>query len=384
MQTVSVRQLVKRIHDEGRWFSLVISGGAGAVVSWLLEVPGASRSVAEIVIPYHGQAFDRFLGYRPEQYCCGSTARALAVVAFWRLRQLLGSEAACVGVGCTASLVTDRPKRGAHRVHVAFQTENASACFHLQLTKDIRPRVAEDQLASRIVLLAMAEACGLPLQPALPLRAEEKLERRLQLALPEWTQVFLGQRPWTLAQGQLPVGTPAEWAILAGSFYPLHAGHVEMARLAGQLLRRPVVLELSLQNADKPPLDYLTLAERLQTVPNDWAVLLTRAPTFVEKARLFPGAVFIVGVDTLARIADPRFYGNEQCARDQALAEMARLGCRFLVFGRKVGSQFLTLADLDLPTPLRELCQGVPEEIFRMDISSTEIRRRWHESQDDT
>ncbi len=119
------------------------------MVSWLLEVPGASRSVAEIVIPYHGQAFDRFLGYRPEQYCCGSTARALAVVAFWRLRQLLGSEAACVGVGCTASLVTDRPKRGAHRVHVAFQTENASACFHLQLTKDIRPRVAEDQLASR-------------------------------------------------------------------------------------------------------------------------------------------------------------------------------------------------------------------------------------------
>ncbi len=187
------------------------------------------------------------------------------------------------------------PSGGAHRVHVAFQTENASAWFHLQLTKDVRPRVAEDQLASRIVLLAMAEACGLPLQPALLCEQRKSSERRLQLALPEWAQVFLGQRPWTLAQGQLPAGTPAEWAILAGSFYPLHAGHVEMARLAGQLLRRPVVLELSLQNADKPPLDYLSLAERLQTVPNDWAVVLTRAATFVEKAHLFPGAVFVVG-----------------------------------------------------------------------------------------
>jgi hypothetical protein len=103
-------------------------------------------------------------------------------------------------------------------------------------------------------------------------------------------------------------------------------------------------------------------------------VLLTRAATFVEKARLMPGCLFIVGADTLIRIADPRYYGGDRAQRDAAIVELADLGCRFLVFGRPLDGSFLALAELNLPAGLRALCDDVSESEFRANVSSSELR----------
>ena len=81
----------------------------------------------------------------------------------------------------------------------------------------------------------------------------------------------------------------------------------------------------------------------------------------------------MVGLDTLARIAESRFYVNA-AMRDQAAAEIAALGCSFLVFGRKLGDTFLNLDDVQIPPALRALCDAVPESAFRADLSSTQLR----------
>src|SRR5438105_3543749 len=95
---------------------------------------------------------------------------------------------------------------------------------------------------------------------------------------------------------------------------------------------------------------------------------------FVEKAELAPGSVFIVGVDTLARIGDPAYYGGDAARRNAAIESIAKSGCRFLVFGRAMHSGFCSLANFDVPTALRALCDEVPESIFREDTSSTKLR----------
>jgi hypothetical protein len=105
-------------------------------------------------------------------------------------------------------------------------------------------------------------------------------------------------------------------------------------------------------------------------------VWLTRAPMFEQKARQFPGATFVVGIDTLRRIALPEYYGGSSAAAERAIDEIVECGCRFLVFGRSVGSSFIRLGDLELPAALAGICREVPEARFREDISSTEIRRR--------
>jgi hypothetical protein len=83
---------------------------------------------------------------------------------------------------------------------------------------------------------------------------------------------------------------------------------------------------------------------------------------------------FVVGVDTMQRIADPRYHGGDQAAWQAAMERIAARGFRFLVFGREREGRFVGLEDLDLPANLRGLCRGIPAAMFREDISSTALR----------
>jgi len=147
-----------------------------------------------------------------------------------------------------------------------------------------------------------------------------------------------------------------------------------MAEIARKRLGMPVEFEISIQNVDKLPLDYLETARRLEQFGRDQVVWLTRAATFDEKSARFPGATFVVGSDTLRRIADPRYYGSDPAACRAALGRILARGSRFLVFGRQESGRFVGLADLDLPPELQAACEEVPADEFREDISSTELR----------
>ena len=101
--------------------------------------------------------------------------------------------------------------------------------------------------------------------------------------------------------------------------------------------------------------------------------MLTREPTFVLKSRLFPQTTFVVGIDTAERIVHPKYYGSEADML-AALDEIHSHGCRFLVAGRRDEDHFYTLPDLELPAQVRDLFEELPEQEFRRDISSTELR----------
>ena len=75
------------------------------------------------------------------------------------------------------------------------------------------------------------------------------------------------------------------------------------------------------------------------------------------------------------RIGQPKYYGDDPAAAEKAFANIAKRGCRFLLFGRVLTEDFKTLADLALPDSLRKLCDEVPADQFREDVSSTEIRK---------
>ncbi len=184
---------------------------------------------------------------------------------------------------------------------------------------------------------------------------------------------------WRLPDGRLlradDVAAPGAGGVLSGSFNPRHAGHAGLRQAAEKFLGQPVVYELSAINADKPPLDPGQLERRLQQF-SDTPIAVTRAPTFGQKARLFPETTFVVGVDTAERILDPRFYGASAEARDVALESIAAAGCLFLVAGRLAAGRFCTLADLTVPPRFRGLFSELPAARFRCDVSSTQCRSR--------
>jgi nicotinamide mononucleotide (NMN) deamidase PncC len=365
-----MQQLIEQIHAAARPMVIAVTGGGSGAISSLLAAPGASATVLEAIVPYAPAALADWLGGAPDHYCSERTARAMAMAALERARQLSDADPKrLVGIGATASLASNRPKRGAHRIHVAWQSVEVTDVVSCELEKGARTRAKEEGVATSLILNAIARACGL--EDQLPrLDRGETLEHREQRALKEWSELLLGQRA-CVASSRLQRGDPI--ALFPGAFNPIHTAHRQMAQIATSRSGRPVHYELSITNVDKPPLDFIEIANRLQQFGNQ-NIMLTRAPRFVEKARLAPGCTFVVGVDTVERISDTKYYAGGTSERDAVLAEITDAGCRFLVFGREGNGAFRTLSELNLPPALSAICDEVPESIFRADISSTALR----------
>jgi hypothetical protein len=364
-------ELITEIHRSGAQIVIAITGGGSSAIGKLLEVPGGSASMLESVVPYSQVALEEFLGGAPDQFCSEPTARAMAMASWMRARQLAAGEdpRKLVGVGMTASLVSNMPKKGDHRIHVGVQTAELTASYSLTLNKGARDRCEEEQLAANLLISALGEVC-LHTDNSLQrfLLNGEQVERRQQLAESEWTELLLGTQKIVFAGERSSLK-----GVFPGAFNPLHAGHREMMAQASKRLGK-VAYEISITNVDKPPIDFIEIQNRLNGL-GQHDVVLTAAPTFREKAALLPNTTFVVGIDTLVRIADPRYYHDNPAERDKAIEHIAQAGCRFLVFGRELKGKFCCVDDVELPVELRALCDVVPEEEFHEDVSSTELRR---------
>src|SRR5437763_15527843 len=154
------QQLISTLHASGRKAALAITGGGSGAVGELLRVPGGSRLLIEAQIPYDERALANFLGFAPAQACSADTAIAMAQSARARAARLAPPGSDLVGLGATAALVSDRPRKGEHRFHIAFA--NAAGIAHCTgvLAKGRRDRAAEEDLVSRAIVLWLARACG--------------------------------------------------------------------------------------------------------------------------------------------------------------------------------------------------------------------------------
>lgn len=370
------RELIEHIHAAGRQMVLAITGGGSRAIAELLEVPGGSATVLEALVPYSATALDDWLGGPVDHYCSERTARAMAMAAFERARELSANDPhQLCGIGATASLVSNRPKRGPHRIHVAWQTAERTSVASCELVKGARTRSEEEAIATQLVLNAATEACGLRSHTKPLAGPTEPVVHREQAARPTWMQLLLGERTHVGITSQSGDLKSPPTVLFPGAFNPLHAGHRRMAQVAADRLGLPITFELSITNVDKPPLDFIEIADRLAQFSGE-QVLLTRAPRFVEKARIAPGCTFVVGVDTITRIGNAKYYGGGIGERDAALVTLRDAGCGFLVFGRYGNGSFCTLSGVELPPILRDLCEEVSEAEFRDDISSTALRER--------
>jgi nicotinamide mononucleotide (NMN) deamidase PncC len=376
MSSVLAAQLAEEVHAGGVRLVIAVTGGGSQAISALLTTPGASRSILAATVPYAAEALVEWIGAEPEEYCSAATARAMAMAAYLKARKYAPGAVTC-GVACTASLASDRPKRGGHRAHFAWQSATTTATLEIRLAKGHRTRAEEEAVVAAALLNLIAEACGAASRVAVPLIENEQFESQHVVAPQEQQDLLVGRSDCIPHHAIADPNRPR--ALFPGAFNPLHEGHKTMAAVATQVLGCPVAYEISIVNVDKPPLDFIDIEQRTRLFAAHDEVWLSRAPRFSEKARLFPGATFVVGADTIERIGQPRYYGGDVGAMNESLAAIAAAGCRFLVFGRVAAAgKFRQLADLDLPKTLAEICQEVPESVFRHDVSSTKLRAKNH------
>jgi hypothetical protein len=374
-----IRALVQAIHDRPGRIVVVTAGAGTQALAWLLGVAGASRTLLEALIPYDEAAFDDFLGQTPPQYVASETAGLLAGRALTRARHLNAGPEPLIGLACTATIVTDRPKRGPHRAHVATWRDRCICRYTLHLDKGQRDRNGEEEMVSRLMLNALAKAYDLDGRAGLDWLPGDSYEVSRSDLEQAAIRLQRGADPYYCieANGTLHNQLASPVAMLAGAFNPLHEGHLALATAAAAIVGQPVVFELTAVNADKEGLTLEQIVDRLSQFAGRYTVLASSAPTFLAKSRLFPNATFIVGYDTAERILQPRFYHNNQTEMLAALAEIRKRGGRFLVAGRldEVTNEFQEPNQLAVPEPFGDLFQSIPPGRFRRDISSTWLRQ---------
>src|SRR3974390_3533100 len=152
--------LISAMHGSGRKAALAITGGGSGAIGELLRVPGGSRLLTEAQVPYDERALATFLGFPPAQACSSDTAIAMARSVRARAVRLVPTGTDLVGLGATAALVSDRPRRGEHRFHIAVADATGIAHCTGVLAKGRRDRAAEEDVVSRAIVLWLARACG--------------------------------------------------------------------------------------------------------------------------------------------------------------------------------------------------------------------------------
>ncbi|ONK81744.1 uncharacterized protein A4U43_C01F32440 [Asparagus officinalis] len=376
-----IRSLVEAIHSSSTQTVIYLAGGASQAIAWLMSTPGASNTILEVLVPYSRTSMVQLLGKVPAQFTSQQTVEELALLAYNRALKLSKPGFPVLGVGFTGSLVSIHPKHGNHRFYLSTRTCDRLRTSNITLVKGMRTREEEDKLASHFMLKAIADACKVSASFTSDLHESEVLNEYEQSfdEDQELQQIIDGNicmKIYHFLQDAHIADTERK-VILSGSFNPLHDGHVRLLEIASSICGDGLpCFEISAINADKPPLEVSEIKKRVEQFRKAGkTVIISNQPYFHKKAELFPGSAFVIGADTAARIVNPKYYGGDKRNMLDILIGCKMSGCMFLVGGRKVDGNFKVLEDLDIPEELKDMFVSIPEEKFRMDISSTEIRR---------
>ena len=368
-------ETVESILQTGCAAATSFTGGGSRAVSWMLNHPGASRVLVEAQIPYHPLAIDNYLGLPGPHRAVEETARRLAVVARQRAANFSG-DARAVGLGASAALATDRERRGLDRAFITSRSGSRYEFVHLHFDKTV-DRLAQEEVLSKSLLATLAKACCCPVATVeMPAWAHTE---SWAVAVDEAIEGLLDGIHAAIEIGQgtgaSPVGRSTGRLFVPGSFNPFHGGHGGLADAAEKYSGREAGFELSVHNVDKPALPYREILGRVAQPRQGRALVLTREPTFLGKARVLAGCWFGIGYDTALRLVEPGYYDGTVAGMETALAELRDLDCRFYVAGRQWQGVYRGLDHVSVPRGFSDLFVPIPESEFRHDISSTALRQ---------
>ena len=159
--------------------------------------------------------------------------------------------------------------------------------------------------------------------------------------------------------------------ILSGSFNPLHEGHIELLKASSKEFKKNPLYEISIKNVDKSEINFNDLINRINQFKSLGKLVVTNSAKFEEKSNIFKKSIFVIGYDTALRLVDDKYYNDDF---RKSLKIIEKNNCSFLVSGRFINKKYKKPNNINFEG-YDYLFNILSEEKFRIDISSTELRR---------
>ena len=321
----------QRISNTGCKFFAAIAGGGQTFIGDYTSISGASKTFLGGYVPYAQPLFLQFIKQaKLDSHASEEAARKLAVASFNKCLEAGAYAIEAIGIGAANSIVKDGERVGReHRFFIATHSATQSRVLKVILQQG-RTRQQEEAM------------CSLFIFKMLQWQALNEPTNFQSLILPNetWEVLEDGDIEYAMLTSGVVEYLPnfkvtPKLAVFCGSWNPYHEGHEGIYKLANQILGVEPILELSVHNTDKGQLDFIDLGRRVTSI-GEKPYMLTRAATFIEKARLLRTKfhtneiVFVVGLDTWQRIWDAKYAGDPEYVERTLKA----FDVKFLVFGR--------------------------------------------------
>ena len=437
----NIYKIVDEIHlknkASGNRFVFTTTGGGFSSYSYLMARPGASNTVLQLNGPYAQEATLKYIENPIESFASLDAANELAITSLKQCREIMTNSKKsiydlsclknCYGVGVSAALATNRWLKGEHRVHIVVTSDTSRFMFSVNLYKGsppdpetpekiFRSRTEEDELCGKLVIFTIAYICKIITKEFLFeslykdnfLNEEDTFTFREDIfnnpieRLLKSTYHQFGTREETV-NSVLCVpnqdktftfivnSSPKNVVILPGSFNPLHQGHISSLINSCASNNSEGLFELCIVNADKPSLTSTEIERRLDQFkfPNRIPIVLTNSPLFVDKAKLFPGNSYAIGIDLVIRLINPKYTDGDEGRMIENIFGMTSKGTKFYVSSRTYGKAhipddfIMKMKDNDLIS-LKDVMPFIPsilkkyfiENLFNdyKDLSSSELR----------
>ncbi len=380
---------VKLIHDSQYRIVLTITGGGTEAIGELLRHGEGSDTLLEAMVPYSPESLEELIGKKPNKYASAETAKEMAMIAYRRALFLASQRGnyepeILIGIGVTCKLtkIINERKARDHEVHFACQSYNKTGISSIILNNNTE-REEQEKAVAEFIIKEIANICdpksyiqeGKNKKEIFKKILKNKAEADIPVAnlLLKTLEGMNSKNYIAPLKVDMGIKDNRPRVILSGSFNPCHKNHLAMARIASEKYNCPVDFEISLANVDKPPIDFISLEQRIDSIlkyhDNEYIgnIYLSNSPLFADKAVLFPNCVFLIGTDTLNRLFNIKYYRSGE-DKQSLLDHFKNYHTRFMVFQRK--DAFIS-SNMEIP----EICEIVPLSSYKDDgTSSTKIR----------
>lgn len=350
-------QELQKLKEDNQHQVYLIASGAGVRAQGMLwDIPGIGNTLVGAEFPYSEDTTVTLLGHKPQySYVSLEHTVDLAISAFYKA--CIGDQSKkAIGVALSASVATDRPKRGERHAWVVFVTKDLACAKHFSF-KDQENRLGEGNICDHLIVQAILDA--------------STGNTSAYLNCSDMLDIMVMKYPYFKEDGTRAFHTnlPKTMCLYPGSFNPPTYAHlgiknhmVDKHYSSG----RPI-FSLDIDHPFKPNLTSQEVVRRAKLLKGHDLLVLSGCKLYVEKARLFYQTDIILGADAYYRMWDPQWG----VGLAQLLADFESCDTRLFVVDR--GEEYLG----SKPVPGTERFQN--ERCVRIqktyNISSTQVRQ---------